>query len=150
MNEAIEYSTDKSDVSQVADHLSACDNAFIPPLSSQVSIRDYARKIVDRAVRFEAWSNGLLVGLVAAYCNDTVTRVSYITSVSVLPGWQGRGIASRLLGPCIGYARENDFVRIELEVDRRNETAVGLYKKHGFLVGPDKNNSFIMYLVLEK
>ncbi len=148
MNEAFEYCTDKADVSQIADHLSACDKAFIPPLSSRVSIRHYARKIVDRAVRFEAWSNGLLVGLVAAYCIDKEKRFAFITNISVLQEWQGKGIASQLLARCVNYAQMNGFVRIELEVDQGNEASVLLYRKYGFNKHRELNDSKIIYLKL--
>lgn len=127
-----EFDLNKADTAQLAAHLRACDDVFTPPLSDRVNVDDYASKIADRAQRFEAWINCELVGLIAAYCNDLEQRTAFITSVSVLPIWQGRGIASRLMAICIGYVRNLGFRRIELEVEGSNAAAVTLYNKHGF------------------
>ena len=124
----------ESSVTAIADHLRACDDSFVPPLGSRVEIDDYAAKIVARAERFEAWSGSCLVGLLAAYCNDPARKVAFVTSVSVLPGWQGQGVASRLLRACVEHARQGRLERIELEVDPRNSAATLLYQKHGFAI----------------
>lgn len=113
-------------------HLRACDDAFLPPLSSRVDICDYAQKIADKAQRFEACVNDKLVGLVAVYVNTPDRGSAFITSVSVLPGCQGRGIASRLMEDCITHVRVLGFARLELEVGRNNAPAIALYGKHGF------------------
>jgi hypothetical protein len=68
MNEAVEYLSNNASEAQIAGHLSRCDADFVPSLSGRVDINDYAKKIVNKAMRFEAWSGGELVGLVAAYC----------------------------------------------------------------------------------
>lgn len=114
-------------------HLRACDGGFTPPLSHRVNIADYATKIGCKAQRFEAWVDCELVGLVAAYCNDLEQHTAFITSVSVLPKWQGQGITSRLMEICIHHVRQIGFKCIELEVDGTNAIAVAIYKKHGFI-----------------
>lgn len=150
MTQPIASPLSKADVAQIAAHLQACDAAFVPPLSGRVDIDAYARKIDDKAQRFEAWHDGELVGLVAAYCNAPDRSVAFVTSVSVLPDWQGRGIASHLLENCIGHIRELGFARIELEVDSGNGAARALYEKHGFIVGSTEGRSVIMTLDLGK
>lgn len=127
-----EFDLNKADTAQLAAHLRACDDVFMPPLSERVNVDDYASKIADRAQRFEAWASCELVGLVAAYCNDLERRAAFITSVSVIPVWQGRGIASRLMENCIHHVRSLGFKRIKLEVEGSNTAAVTLYNKHGF------------------
>lgn len=134
MNKAPEFCMNKSSAAAIIEHLRACDDYFVPPLSGRLlGIDDYAHKIADKAVRFEAWAGDELVGLVAVYCNFNGGRRAFITNVSVLPECQGRGIASRLIIRCINHVRELDFARIELEVDDRNRAAVRLYERHGFL-----------------
>lgn len=133
MSEQIAFRLNVALEAQIADHLLRCDASFVPPLSGRVEIGSYAHKIAAKATRFEAWEREL-VGLLAAYCNDTQRGVAYITSVSVLEAWQGRGIASRLLEQCIEHARAQGFQRIELEVDGSNAGALKLYAKRGFLV----------------
>ena len=134
MSEQIESRLNQATEAEIAEHLSLCDAAFVPPLSARIEIKDYAKKISGKAMRFEAWDRGQLTGLVAAYCNDSASRTAYITSVSVLRGWMGKGIASQLLERCIKHVAEFGFDRIELEIDRQNVAAARLYVKMGFIV----------------
>ena len=146
MNEELELCMNQASIAQIAEHLRACNDTFVPQLSERVEIDAYAQKIANNAVCFEALADGVLVGLVAAYCNDSEGRVVFITSVSVLPRWQGRGVASKLVERCVGHARGLGFAHIELEVDQRNTPAVRLYLKHGFSTKKGKGESSTMCL----
>lgn len=126
------FTQGKASVAQIAAHLHACDAVFEPPLSDRVDIAAYADKIAAKAGRFEAWAGDELAGLLAAYCNAPDRGTAFVTSVSVLPAWQDRGMASCLLENCIAHVRELGFSRIELEVGGNNEAAITLYEKHGF------------------
>ena len=148
MNSEIEFCENRADVVQIARHLHACDCAFVPPLSHRVAIDDYAHRIIDKAARFEAWGGGELVGLVAAYCNETGRRVAFITSVSVLSEWQGRGIASKLVTRCTDHANSLGFSRIELEVGQMNAAAIALYSKHGFVIDGEGGSTSTMHLTI--
>ena len=83
MSGPIEYSLNQATEEEIANHLSRCDADFVPPLSGRVEISSYAHKIAGNATRFEAWAGGALVGLVAAYCNDSERRSAYITTVKI-------------------------------------------------------------------
>ncbi len=135
---------------EVIDLLQSCDRAFVPPLSSRVNISDYAHKIVSKAQRFEVWADGSMVGLVAAYFNEVAKSTAFISSVSVLPAWQGLGIASQLVARCLEYGRSCGFKRIELEVNSGNSAALRLYETSGFLRVGSIDQSVTMYLNLEK
>lgn len=132
MSESVEFCLNKATEEEISNHLSICDDDFVPPLSRRVAIGSYAHKIAENAMRFEAWEADVLVGSIAAYCNDSERRIAYITSVSVLRRWQGRGIASRLLELCVEYVKERGFDCIELEVDSGNVGATKLYEKNSF------------------
>lgn len=132
MTSAIAFATDTASAAQLEEHLRSCDAAFVPPLSDRVDIGSYAQKISVRAKRFEAWSGGVLVGMVAAYFSTTGRRVAHITNVSVLRTWAGRGIAARLLQQCIDHARHSGTRVISLEVAADNAAAVRLYARAGF------------------
>lgn len=146
MREVMTYRVDSATADEIAQHLSLCDRDFVPPLSGRVEIEDYAKKIVNFATRFEAWSAGTLVGLVAVYCNDMKTRIAHITSVSVLREWSGQGIAIHLMGLCIQHAGACGMNRIRLEVNGDNASAIGLYEKLGFIAGEANASSIIMDL----
>jgi ribosomal protein S18 acetylase RimI-like enzyme len=136
MTAPVEFLIDRASTAQIADHLRRCDAEFAPPLSARVAIADYAGKIASRATRFEAWSGDTLVGMAAAYCNDRQGRIAYLTSVSVLRAWTGRGIAARLLRRCLEHAKGAGMRRISLEVARSNAPAVALYEQSGFVADP--------------
>jgi len=148
MSVAPEINLNKAGAIQIAAHLRACDNMFVPPLSGRVDIDSYAKKIADKSIRFEGWVEGELVGLVAVYCNDGAAPFAYITSVSVLPQWGGRGIASQLVECCIDHVRKLGVMQIELEVDEKNHAAGNLYKKHGFTIKKKDAYSAIMCLTM--
>jgi ribosomal protein S18 acetylase RimI-like enzyme len=135
MSVAIEYLSNRATEAEIVEHLSRCDADFLPALSGRVEINDYAKKIVSKATRLEAWSGGTLIGLVAAYCNDQERRIAYITSVSVLRDWTGKGIAARLMKQCIEYAKALEMRQISLEVASDNAPALMLYEKSGFVAG---------------
>lgn len=145
-----EFALNKADASQIAMHLRACDSVFVPPLSGRINIDDYARKIADKAQRFEAWTNGDLIGLAAVYCNDPDTQIAFVTSVSMLPIWQGQGIASQLMTNCLNHVRKLGFHHIELEVDAGNTVARALYEKQGFKPDSMKGGSIILRMDFER
>ena len=146
MSTAVEYLMNKASELEIAEHLRACDANFVPPLSGRVKISDYAKKIAGKATRFEAWAGGLLVGMVAAYCNDEKRRVAHITSVSVLNEWTGSGVAAQLMERCIMHLKEIKFDRAELEVHGRNESAIRLYERSGFIKNEAHSQVLVMYL----
>lgn len=129
----INYNINTATSDDIDIHLTACNDNFIPALSEKVDIADYALKLSKHAVNFEAWDGGVLAGLIAAYFNDTENGLGYITNVSTVAAYSGRGIASNLLKRCIAYGREQQFESIGLEVNKQSLAAVNLYQKFGFV-----------------
>jgi ribosomal protein S18 acetylase RimI-like enzyme len=134
MNTDLIYRTNRASAEEIAGHLRSCDSRFVPPLSARVDIDDYARKIVERAKRFEAWDGDRLVGVVAAYCNDAPPGCAFITNVSVDCEWTGRGVGVHLVRDCLRGVRECGLRRVHLEVGAANRAAVALYMRLGFVV----------------
>lgn len=134
----VEYGVNVATADEIAEYLQKSDADFVPPLSGRVEICDYARKIANHATRFEAWSAGTLIGLVAAYNNDFEARIAHITSVSVIREWTGKGIASRLVAQCIEHAEASGMRLITLEVARDNGPAIKLYEKYGFTANDEQ------------
>ena len=147
--ESVTFCSNRASEKQIAEHLSRCDESFVPPLSDRVDIADYAHKIAGMAMRFEAWDSAL-VGLLAVYCNDRERGVAYVTSVSVLQEWRGRGIAASLVDHCIAHAKAEGFRRVELEVDAENANAVRLYEHQGFSIDAVHGRAVIMRVDLGK
>lgn len=138
----VNYRINTASASQIADHLLKCDTDFTPPLSDRVEIDKYAMKIASKATRFEAYSDGVLIGLVAAYMSSQHNDLAYITNVSLVREWTGKGIASRLVSQCIEYAKTSAIRQIDLEVADANAAAIKLYKRLGF-VADNANTPFV-------
>ncbi len=146
-----EFTTDRASAADIERHLATCDHSFHPDLSSRVDVAEYSRKIATLAIRFEAWSDNALVGLVAAYCTDPVGSTAFLTNVSVTPDFTGLGIARRLMSACRDHASKAGFARLELEVDARAHPALSLYTALGFQRVPtDTASSQRMVLELAK
>ena len=130
--EQIVFTENKASLDEIYAHLLACNEYYKPHLSKTVDIREYAKKIHSHAVTFEAWSDRRLIGLVVAYLNDTSGRHGYITNVSVVKEFMGRGIAKKLMAMCFDRSKDANFIDIMLEVVRENVEAIHLYQKCGF------------------
>lgn len=126
------YKENTADYQAIVKHFAGCD--FKPKLESYVDVDEYVRKILANAERFEHWEDKELAGLVAIYCNDYETRQAFITMVSVMSKYGGRGIASDLLQRAIEHCRKLNFKEIRLEVRADNAKATRLYEKFGFVI----------------
>lgn len=72
------------------------------------------------------------------------------------PGWQGRGLAARLLAAVAGAAGADGAGRLRLAVYQRNARAVAFYRRQGFTVagtahfqmGAERQDDWIMVRAL--
>lgn len=145
------YQTKTANVNDICLHLNACDDSFVPALSSRINITEYAQKIFDKAITFEAWNKSELVGLIATYFSQPETGIAFITNVSVCQNNKGKGIASQLLSNCIDYAIKTNYKEIKLEVNSKNTPAITFYKKHHFIYTETKEDSiFLTYQLINK
>jgi ribosomal protein S18 acetylase RimI-like enzyme len=128
------YKTGTASIEDIFLHLTECKDDFNPPLDQTVDLSEYAKKISEKAITFEAWIDNRLAGLVAAYFNDVEKISGYITHVGVLKNYKGKGIAFDLMSRCIEFAIQNSFYQIRLEVSEDNDKAIQLYKKLNFAI----------------
>ncbi|MBI5134905.1 GNAT family N-acetyltransferase [Candidatus Uhrbacteria bacterium] len=142
----VEYKIKCANKSTIFDHLKECNDDFVPPLYQRVHLGRYANKIHRNSVTFEAWAKNRLVGLLAAYFNDSEDQIGFITSVSVTADYSGQGIASKLANSCITHAKQIHFKKLRLEVHKNNFTAIHLYRKVGFVELETKYDSLFMEL----
>lgn len=149
MSRNIGLRTDSASLEQVTALLRHTDAGFVPPLSSRVDLAAYAHKIMNHAVRLEAWDGAELVALLAMYCNDPASATAFITSISVAPAFARRGIASALLAAAMAHARAAGMRAIALEVDAANRAARRLYETHGFATTGSSGPSLQMNLQLD-
>ena len=146
--EGIEFREGTATQEDIRAHLEGCDGNFSPRLTLKVDIQEYSRKISTQAQTFEAWFGDTLVGLVAAYMNDSRTRSGFITNVTVAKAFMGRGIASALLDRCLDRSRQEGMQVIGLEVSMESREAIRLYEKLGFSELERKGEIVVMSLTI--
>ena len=143
----IVYKISTANYDNILGHLLKCSDNFIPHLTDTVDINIYAKKIIDKAICFEAWDNEELIGLIAAYFNDEKEHKGYITNVSTVKEYFGKGIGAQLMKMCIDYATTHQFKEIILEVRKQN-TAIRLYEKYQFAVVSENNDMLTMKRII--
>lgn len=128
----IQFFIKKASVVDLLSNLKTCDLDFFPSLSSRVSLEEYAKKLYNNSITFEAWDDNELIGMVAVYFNDLQESIGYISNVCVEDKYKGYHIASDLMKKCINYAKEHEFKSIILEVNEKSGAAIHLYHKFNF------------------
>jgi RimJ/RimL family protein N-acetyltransferase len=79
--------------------------------------------------------------LVAAAADEVVGQLHVEQSpfgfgeigMMVARDWRGRGVGSALVAAAIEWAREHELHKLTLSVFTHNESAIGLYRKYGFV-----------------
>jgi ribosomal-protein-alanine N-acetyltransferase len=140
----LRFEVDRASAEEIAGHLERCDALFHPPLSSRVCLRSYAEKIRRHGVTFEAWVTDTLVGLVAAYFNETSARNGFITNVSVETNWQGCKVATALISRSLQWGQAHGYVTVGLEANPVNGPLIDLYKKLGFREVSHRGENLVM------
>ena len=144
----VKYKTKTAGEEEIFLHLKECNGYFIPPLEKKVNIREYSKKIFERSVTFEAWADRSLIGLIAAYLNDKENHTGFITNVSIVKDYKGKGIASALIKMCFQHSKNTGIDAICLEVSPENKAAISFYKKTGFTGVENKRDVIVMKLKL--
>lgn len=88
---------------------------------------------------FFALIAGQVVGTTAMIRADKATFE--LTKMAVDASYQGKGIANHLMDACIKFARSQNASTIFLETNSKLPTAIGLYRKFGFVETPLDPNS---------
>ena len=130
MNQSIHYKKNSASYDDILKHLWFCDKNHTPKLSDRLDIPAYAKKLFEKTVTFEAWSENKLIGLVATYLDDKTQ--GFISNVSVSDEHMKKGIAKALMQHCINDAVNKRLSTLSLEVSNKNNTAINLYSKFGF------------------
>ena len=138
------YTINHAKNEDIEKQLLQCSKLFSPALDTYVSIPDYSKKIRENAVTVEAWHSDELIGLVACYLNNDRTHEGYITNVSVIHDYQGKGVAKKLIKNTIEEALNKKFKTLNLEVEVNNKWAIGLYRRSGFVLNGRLGSKYLM------
>lgn len=125
------FRTNHASASQLEGLLRLSELDFVPKLSSQVDIADYANKLHLCATRAEAWRDQRLAGFVAFYSNRRSLE-GFISSVCIHPTDRGNGIAKFLLAETERIMTLDGVNLAALEVGVSNHLATKLYENVGY------------------
>lgn len=113
--------------------LGECDGDFVPPISSRPEgIAGYAGFLWDERLVLAVTDHGDVAGVLSYipdFRADDGGKVAYVTTLCVLPGLRGRGIARRLYGLVETHAR-ND--RVMLSTWSTNKAQLHLMEALGY------------------
>lgn len=146
----IKYCVGRASLSEVRIHLQNVDKNFTPSLSSVVNLEVFAKKIYNNTVRFEAWSNQKLVGLLCAYYNNHATKNGFINHIAIENLYKRQGVSKKLMAICIEYGINNGFKDITLEVSKDNQIARKLYEDFDFTVSDVQSSKVQMVTKLTR
>ena len=125
-----------------------------PSLRSVVNLPEYATKLLTRGVVItgisEQHSHPSIVGFLAGYFNDAVSRTAFVSQFHVRRNFRGMGCGMRLMDKAVEIANNLSFKRILLMVNKTNENAVRFYEHYGFVKTGESISQFSMVLNIDQ
>lgn len=121
-----------NDENRINRFLEVADSYFFPALSTRVDISAYSRKLSKNALNIFICNPEEDIAHAAVYVNDEVEFIAFLSTICVLPNFQGQGYASKLLNLCIEHARQKGMHFFDLEVDINNKDAILFYRRKEF------------------
>jgi ribosomal protein S18 acetylase RimI-like enzyme len=144
----MQFVINKSSEKEIHEHLVKISPFFKPQLNSYVDLKIYSNKIFNKSVRFDCFNENNLIGLIALYISE---GFGFITNISVLPQFQGQGIAQNLLINCVCFVKKIEGIKyLRLEVFHQNKVAQSFYGKNNFKIISKSKKKVIMELNLFK
>lgn len=108
------------------------EECFLPPFRFG---RRYMRELIasPQAAIWMVEDEGHIIGFAIVECTrEPDQTVAYIQTIEVLPAHRRRGAAASLLQHVEQSAHEAGAAEIWLHVDAANESAIRLYRAHGY------------------
>lgn len=125
--------------------------AYTPPLYEKIpNFEAYVMKINEYGHSIACYIDGSIGGCISFYSNDLIGYNAYITQIATHPNYQGKGIASALLGKALSFSKRAGMTNIRLEVKKTNIHAQCFYRNHNFRFESENQDSFYMIRELKK
>lgn len=103
--------------------------------------------VKNAAILVSRAGDGEIVGIVGLVCTGTYANESekgptaWIREAAVIPSYQNRGIARKLIMQALAYQKRNGATRAFLACDENNENAIHLYTSIGFLPSDEESET---------
>ena len=126
------------------------ENDHFEKLSKLVDLEIYAKKLSENALHFTLYDKEELVGFCASYFNDDISKVGYISIISIALEYRALGLGGELINHIIVYARQNLFKEIEVKPDCNNKILIDFFTQQGFFISEKiADRCLIKYIIKE-
>ena len=122
-----------SDVDEIYSVLTLLgDSLFNQDYNNPVKLKELANKYAQFSIFLKADIDNEIKGFCSFYCNDTINKTAFLSIIVVSKTSQGNGIGHSLIEKMKTICKEKGMKNIKLEVNKNNHAAIDFYKKHGF------------------
>ncbi len=128
--------------------LEEIDADFEPPLSSSLSLNEYAQKMHKNATIFSVHEEGRLVAAMAVYSNDPGRDVAFGTMLAVSKTHRIYGLGPNLIKTTVDYLKKKSFKFFRLEIYKTNPRVITLYKRLKFSVASETEHTVFVEIKL--
>ena len=127
----------------VDDCLALLSKEFTPDeLYSRVDIRQYAKKLSDKAFFLLDQDGNKTRGFIAYYLNNDSSYI-FITRIAVSCSYRRQGIGRNMIDTLVTHYM-NRYEFIELEVEKTNKAALEFYQSLGFQMKKNRTTKYLM------
>lgn len=123
------------------------ENAFDKPLSEAIDIPKLSEKW-SRYAKFLIVKNEEELAALIVYYENRLEKFLYITHFVVMPNYRHMGLGHYAL-KCLLQSSDDGYEQIRLEVRKDNMNAQKFYKKEGFVIQEEKENSYLLVRNIE-
>lgn len=120
-----------------------CDNAFDFPVHKREVYFNLLDKLFENAKVLVAYDTEIL-GYNAFYCNNSETKIAYISLIAVDKTKQNKHVGKALLKSCEDICINNGMRYLDLEVRKNNTNAIRFYENNKFYMTKEKEASYMM------
>ncbi len=117
---------------ELLNFLKKADTLFPISLSSKQNLTILAEKLLTVGKVIICYFENELAGVICGYINDTAEGNAYISVLCVLPEFQGKSIAKRLLERFVNESVKAGMKKVFLYTHSTNQKAIKLYENFGF------------------
>ncbi|WP_026657844.1 GNAT family N-acetyltransferase [Butyrivibrio sp. AC2005] len=113
--------------------------------------KKFAKKQIDNGHVIVERHDGLPVGFICIYCNDTENKVAFVTAFALSDklGFAKGLTMARILNKAFELGIQAGMEKVKLEVDDENHRARKLYEAIGFKYLPEKGEHS-SFMIMEK
>lgn len=116
----------------IEDFLKEVDGTFPVPLSKKQNLKDFAKKLYEKATLTVKCEGEKILSMAAGYTDNTPDNKGYLSIVATLNSSQGKGYAKKLVKEFIDICEKKGLDAVHLYAVKENIAAVSMYEKLGF------------------